>query len=113
MIVSAVVFRQPARIVDFRFGILLVTVLLALIIGGIGVARGQRSRAHRGQRSRAHIGPGTRERPRARIAEIADAEHAMAEGEATRDQEAKVIEDAARRSRERRGLSWARAEPPG
>jgi hypothetical protein len=45
MIVAAVVFGPPARIVEFRFGILLVTVLLALIIGGIGifgVARGQR-----------------------------------------------------------------------
>jgi hypothetical protein len=108
MIVAAVVFGPPARIVEFRFGILLVTVLLALIVGGIGIFG-----VARGQRSRAHIPPATPEQARARIteiAELADAEHAMAEGEATRDQETRVIEDATRRSQEHRTLSWARAE---
>ena len=107
MIVASVVLGQPGRIVEFRFGILLVTVLLALIIGGIGIFG-----VARGQRSRAHIPPATPEQARARIAEIselAEAEHAMAEGEATREQEAKVIEDATRRSHEHRRISWARA----
>jgi hypothetical protein len=67
MIVAAVVFGPPARIVEFRFG----------------------------------IPPATPEQARARIgeiAELADAEHAMAEVEATRDEETKVIEDATQRS---------------
>jgi hypothetical protein len=107
MIVTAVVLRTPGRIVEFRFGILLVTVLLALIIAGIGIFG-----VAWGQRSRAHIPPATPEQAQARIAqiaELADAEHAMAEGEATREQEAKVIQDAARREREHRRLSWSRA----
>jgi hypothetical protein len=81
--------------------------LLALIIGGIGIFG-----VARGQRSRAHIPPATPEQARARIAEIAelaDAEHAMAEGEATRDQETSVIADATQRSHEHRRLSWDRA----
>lgn len=107
MIVAAVVFGLPARIVDLRFGILLVTVLLALIIGGIGIFG-----VARGQRSREHLPPVTPEQARARIAEIAelaDAEHAMAEGKATRDQETSVIADATQRSREHRRRSWDRA----
>lgn len=107
MIVSAVVFGQPSGAGDLRFGVLLVTVLLALVIGAIGIFG-----VARGQRSREHLAPLTQEEVRARIAEInelAEAEHAMAEGGATWEQEAKVIEDSAQRAQERRRLSWARA----
>jgi peptidoglycan biosynthesis protein MviN/MurJ (putative lipid II flippase) len=48
MIVSALMLRAPAGMQQIRFGVLLVTVLLALIIGGIGifgVARPPRTRA--------------------------------------------------------------------
>lgn len=54
MIVSALMLRAPAGMQQIRFGVLLVTVLLALIIGGIGifgVARGQRSLAQAAHRS--------------------------------------------------------------
>lgn len=107
MIVAAAVWGHQARVVDFRFGILIVTALLALIIGGIGIFG-----VARGQRSREHIPPSSPEQARARIdeiAELAEAEHAMAEGEATREQEAKVVEDARQRANERRRYSWARA----
>lgn len=107
IIVVAAAWGGPARLLDLRFGVLLVTVLLALVIGAIGIFG-----VARGQRSRAHIPPPTPAEAAARIAEInelADAEHAMAEGQATREQEHKVIEDSARRATERRALSWARA----
>jgi hypothetical protein len=107
MIVSAVVFGQPSGAGDLRFGVLLVSVLLALVIGAIGIFG-----VARGQRSREHLTPPNQDEARARIAEInelAEAEHAMAEGEATWEQEAKVIEDSVQRAQERRRLSWARA----
>lgn len=107
MIVAAVMFRNPAGASDVRLGVLLVTVLLALLIGAIGIFG-----VARGQRSREHIPRRTPEQARARIAEInelAEAEHAMAEGEATREQEAKVIRDSVVRAKQRRRLSWARA----
>jgi hypothetical protein len=104
VLVTTVVLAGP---VDLRFGVLVPTVLLALIIGGIGIFG-----VARGQRSREHIPPPSQEQARARIAEIDDlarAEHAMAEGEATPEQEAKVIEDAGLRAEEHRRTSWARA----
>jgi len=49
----------------------------------------------------------------AEITELADAEHAMAEGEATPEQEREVLADAAERSSRRRTLAWRRAERDG
>lgn len=65
MIVSALMLRAPAGMQQIRFGVLLVTVLLALIIGGIGIFG-----VARGQRSREHVRRPTPEQARARIAEI-------------------------------------------
>jgi hypothetical protein len=106
IIVVAFAMDQQARNVDLRFGVLLVTVLLALVIGAMGIFG-----VARGQRSREHIPPATPEQARARIARVdrlATAEHAMAEGEATPAQQADVIEDAARRADQHRQNSWAR-----
>lgn len=107
MIVAAVVMGSPATNVDLRFGVLIVTVLLGLLIAAMGIFG-----VARGQRSREHIPPPTAAQAQARIAELdrlADAEHAMAEGEATPAQEAEVIQDAAHRAEEHRRSSWARA----
>jgi hypothetical protein len=107
MIVVAVGMGRPATNVDLRLGVLLVTVLLALVIGAMGIFG-----VARGQRSREHLPPVTPEQARTRIAEIehlADAEHAMAEGEATPAQQASVIQDATHRAEEHRHSSWARA----
>ncbi len=106
MIVAAVVWGHQARNVDLRFGILIVSVILALMIGGIGIFG-----VAFGQRSREHLPPPSPQEARARIneiAELAEAEHAMAEGEASREQEAKVIDDARQRADEHRNYSWAR-----
>lgn len=107
MIVVAVAIGGPATDIDLRLGVLLVTALLALVIGAMGIFG-----VARGQRSREHIPPATPEQASARIAEIeqlADAEQAMAEGEATPTQQARVVEDAAHRAEEHRRSSWARA----
>ena len=47
------------------------------------------------------------------ISELADAEHAMAEGEATPEQEREVLADATERSSHRRTRAWRRAEREG
>lgn len=107
MIVVAVAMGGPATDIDLRLGVLLVTALLALVIGAMGIFG-----VARGQRSREHIPPATPEQASARIAEIeqlADAEQAMAEGEATPTQQARVVEDATHRAEEHRHSSWARA----
>ena len=107
MIVASAVLREQDRVLDFRFGVMLVNVLLALVIAAIGIFG-----AVRGQRSDRHVAPPSPEQARARIAEIddlANAEHAMAEGEATPEQQAAVLDDAQRRAREHRDRSWARA----
>ena len=94
IIVVAVLMGQQARNVDLRFGVLLVTVLLALLIGAIGIFG-----VAGGRRSREHLPPATPEQARARIAER----------EATPAHEADVIEDATRRAEQHRRNSWARA----
>ena len=107
MIVVAALAEAPAGLVELRFGVLIPTVLLGLVIGAIGIFG-----VARGQRSTEHLPPPTQREAAARLAEInelAEAEHAMAEGEATPAQEAKVIEDSAQRAREHHRLSWARA----
>lgn len=106
MIVVSAIAADPSRLIDLRFGVLVPAVLLALVIGAIGIFG-----VARGQGSREHIPPPSQDEAIARIAEIndlAEAEHAMAEGEATPEQEAKVIEDSVRRGSERRRVSWAR-----
>jgi hypothetical protein len=108
VLVTAAIWSAPARLVDLRFGVLIPTVALSLIIGGIGIFG-----VARGQRSTEHLSPPSQDEASARIAEIdelAKAEAAMAEGEATPEQEAKVIEDAGRRAEEHRRSSWERAE---
>lgn len=107
MIVVAVAMGAPATNLDLRLGVLLVTALLALVIGAMGIFG-----VARAQRSREHLPPVTPEQASARIAEIArlaDAERAMADGEATPAQEAEVIEDARHRAEQHRRDSWARA----
>lgn len=97
---------QVVRVLDLRFGVLLVTVLLALLIGAIGILG-----VARGQPSRAHIPRPSQAEAIARIAEIyelSEAEHAMAEGVATAEQEAAVMQDALLRSGHHR-ISRARA----
>ena len=106
MIVVAALAAAPAHLVDLRFGVLIPTVLLGLVIGAIGIFG-----VARGQRSTEHLPPPSQQEAAARLREInelAEAEHAMAEGEATPAQEAKVIQDAAQRADEHRKVSWAR-----
>jgi hypothetical protein len=57
--------------------------------------------------------PDTAARHLAEITELADAEHAMAEGEATPEQEREVLADARERSSLRRTAAWRRAERDG
>lgn len=97
----------PATVLDVRFGVLLVTVMLALLIGAIGIFG-----VAKGQPSREHLRRPSQEQALARIAEIyelSEAEHAMAEGVATAEQEAMLIADALARTGEHHRISWARA----
>jgi hypothetical protein len=103
---AAMMTGPPATVLDVRFGVLLVTTMLALLIGAIGLFG-----VARGQPSRAHIRRPSQPEALARIAEIyelSEAEHAMAEGVATAEQEAKLIADALARNGDHR-ISWARA----
>ena len=57
--------------------------------------------------------PAAAERRLDEISELAEAEHAVAEGEASPAQEREVLADAARRAEERRTAAWQRAAERG
>jgi hypothetical protein len=59
------------------------------------------------------VDPAATERRIEEITEMAEAEHAFAEGKATAEQERKVIADAERRAVQRRRANWRRARKDG